>query len=759
MIKRCLSFILSLCLSGSLIVTAFAQQDAAKKEYYSIEIKQVSSEYANTTYFEYADFMVLTEGKSTKVYIKAEDFAKITKMDSKSPYTYNQTYTECAFVSSETGHVVRFLFDSTNVMVFYACNDLLYEAPYKAVYENGVAWIPFEFAAKLFDIDAVPDEYHIKVSSQDYNALAVTNLIHTNIRDYGFDPVKEYTIHALDESVPDIEIMPAAKNEQLNLQASSLMVMNDLLSFEPTEWGTVLLSFVGFTAPYDEEFVEVISDSFLVPSNVEAEKLESFAAEKITESGELLEKLKKGDMPKKNYAKSAEGVTEALNDLVVKFPEISDVKTIQGAQEVLALPEGKHYIKDFLKFFGDSFLEEAGNFTKFIGNLLETAHFLHFVNIYVNKSDRALASLKQYASDCKYDEARILEDNCISSEHPIVGYIVDKAMREASDIVNNGVLLWMGKAGAVAKGAGFAWDFVSQASPIKKTLDGAKSRVIANYAIKYQDDSFGLYYKYYGECLEGGQNSEEELEKMLNSLYAYLKFSFIARNSMGESTKLYLYEKSGTDDEYFSNKIFEIMFMDKNETIAEYLTYLEQDIFTPTDAKELASTVGEKDKRYAEALREYGAPIEDPKQKTVPVFEFPAFPGAKELEYITEEEAIELAKRTVTKMSGGLLESSIISSMIYEMTGTTEMFTYVSLGGYIVDGTPEAYVVDVRSENVSQMLLFVSLIGNEVWLGAASDSSPEGYYVYKELDLLHADRGDYLAAIGDLTFALVDAYQ
>ena len=51
------------------------------------------------------------------------------------------------------------------------------------------------------------------------------------------------------------------------------------------------------------------------------------------------------------------------------------------------------------------------------------------------------------------------------------------------------------------------------------------------------------------------------------------------------------------------------------------------------------------------------------------------------------------------------------------------------------------------------------MIGNEVWLGTASDSSPGGYYVYKELDLLHADRGDYLAAIGDLTFALVDAYQ
>ncbi len=759
MIKRCLSFILSLCLSCSFILTAFAQPDTAKKEYYSIEIKQVSSEYANTTYFEYADFMIVTEGKSAKVYIKAEDFAKITKMDSKSPYTYNQTYTECAFVSPETGHVVRFLFDSTSVMVFYACNDLIYEAPYESVYENGVAWIPFEFATKLFDIDAVPDEYHIKISSQDYNALAVTNLIHTNIRDYGFDPVKEYTIHALNENIPDIEIMPAAKNEQLNLQASSLMVMNDLLSFEPTEWGTVLLSFVGFTAPYDEEFVEVISDSFLVPSNTEAEKLESFAAEKITEAGELLEKLKKSDPPKKSYAKSAEGVTEALNDIVVKFPEISNIKTIQGAQEILALPEGKHYIKDFLKFFGDSFLEEVGDFTKFIGNLLEVSHFLHFVNIYVNKSERALASLRQYATDCKYDEARILEDNCISSEHPILGYIVDKAMREASDIVNNGVLLWMGKAGAVAKGAGFAWDFVSQASPIKKKLDSAKSRVIANYAIKYQDDSFGLYYKYYGECLEGEQTSEEDLEKMLNSLYAYLKFSFIARNSMGESTKLYLYEKSGTDDEYFSNKIFEIMFMDKNETIAEYLTYLEQDIFTPADAKELASTVGKKDNSYAEALREYGAPIEDPKQKTVPVFEFPDFPGALPLDYIDEEEALEIAGRTVTKMSGGMLESDLISGILFEMTGTTELFTYISLGGYVVDGTPEAYVVDVRSGDVSQMLLFVSVIGNEVWLGTPSESSPGGYYVYKELDLLHADRGDYLSALGDLSFELFNSYQ
>ena len=42
------------------------------------------------------------------------------------------------------------------------------------------------------------------------------------------------------------------------------------------------------------------------------------------------------------------------------------------------------------------------------------------------------------------------------------------------------------------------------------------------------------------------------------------------------------------------------------------------------------------------------------------------------------------------------------------------------------------------------------MIGNEVWLGVESDTLPGGYYVYTDLDLLHADKGDFIRAIGNL---------
>lgn len=744
MIKKLISFILALCIINTLAATAFAQSNTETREYYNIQIKKPSTKYNGTTHLGDADFMVLTEGKTSKVYIKAEDLAALTRIDSKCPYTYNQTYTECAFVSSEVGHVIRFLFDSTSVMVFYACNDLIYEAPYDALYENGVAWVPFEFASRLFDIEAITYDDHIKISTQDYNALAVTNLVHQNIRDIGFDPVKELGI-------------TAAEDEMLKNEAVFLTTMNDLLSFEPTEWGMLLLAFVGVTTPYDEDYVEVISDSFLLPSGAEAEKAELFAAEKIADSEDILKKIEKSDKIADISLKTADGVSDAIKKITDEFPEFANLKSIKNALKLTSSSEGKKVLGDYLELFAKDGLNAAKTGTQIVGSLIEVINFLHFLSVYFNKSERSLAALRQYADNCDFDEKQIILDNCTSAEHPILGFIVDKVMREAEDLINDTVLLWLGVPGAVAKGVGIAWDFISQAGPIKAGIDFSKSRLVTEYAIKYQDDSFGMYYKYYGDCLEGDSTTHEELDKMLNSLYAYMKFSFIARNSMADAIRYTEANAKDNDSKTIISVTVEALSR-SNEPIAEYLTYMEQDIFTPDDAKALRTSIEKIDNSFAKALREHGTPLDKPTQNTTPVFEFPKFPGAKELEYITEEEAIELAKRTVTKLSGGLLESGIISSMIYEMTGSTELFTYTSLGGYFVDGKPEAFIVDVSSDGVSQMLLFVSLIGNEVWLGTPSQSSPGGYYVYKELDLLHADRGDFIKAIGSLAGKLFEAY-
>ena len=59
------------------------------------------------------------------------------------------------------------------------------------------------------------------------------------------------------------------------------------------------------------------------------------------------------------------------------------------------------------------------------------------------------------------------------------------------------------------------------------------------------------------------------------------------------------------------------------------------------------------------------------------------------------------------------------------------------------------------SDGREDALYFVSIIGNEVWLGSRASSDPSGYYVYTGLDLLHAGIDDILAAGLDLSGELM----
>ncbi|MBE6704906.1 MAG: hypothetical protein E7583_06545 [Ruminococcaceae bacterium] len=745
--KRILSFILTLCLiSVCFTYTGYADNEYPKRKYYNINV--IHTPYHGVCLDHTADFMVLTDSQDAKpkVYIKAEDFSSITS-DSGYHYEYNQTYTECAFVSKITGHVIRFSLNSSLVSVFYACDNISYTAPYDTIYEDGVTWIPFEFATKLLYMEAFPVDDYINITSVKYSPFAAISLIHSNLRDYAFDPVNELCKSEF-------------SNAMGSAGASMVTVCNRLLTFEPSAWGSTFSGIFGKTTEYDYTFADKVAQNFILPSEQEVEASDTFLLEKFKNSGDTYDMLMTNSIVNGKPGKTINDVLAWVNNITEENPRLAKTKGIQNVLNLLNNKSSKKVVSDVVIKLGNFYDRGGDKLTKGIGiALVEVVKMIDFYKLYKDKNDRAVAALKQYSQNSKYEEKTVFSKYYETEKTAFLNHVEERIVANLTEVLNDGALTAMGSIGLSARVLGFAWSFMSKIDYLEKGINGAELQKTSEYAIKYQDESLGFYFDYCNKLSAENGNSEQTLDEVRNALYAYLKFSYVARNSSAGShlisAELLPFETKNHKREN-GEKAAEIL-NQYNMPIAELLTYIEQDIFTPNDANEFANTWD--DTVFVDILNLYGTPIKKPSQTAEPIFEFPEFPGENGLDYIAEEEAIEIAKRTVSKMTGGLLETDIISSMIYEVSGENDIITYHCTEGYIVDDVPEAYIVEVKSDKVTQMLLFVSVIGNEVWLGTASDSSPGGYYVYKELDLLHADRGDYLAAIGDLTFALVDAYQ
>lgn len=264
----------------------------------------------------------------------------------------------------------------------------------------------------------------------------------------------------------------------------------------------------------------------------------------------------------------------------------------------------------------------------------------------------------------------------------------------------------------------------------------AATGLLSEYAIQYQDDSLGIYFDYRNKCIASGGANETSLDEMISSLYAYLKFSYIARNAAEASFKN-TSDLAWGDGEANAQNSAKVL-RNKNQSLAEYLIYMEKDVFTPSDATSFTWN----DTAYADVLKANGTPIERPTQDTEPIFEFPDFPGFDNDDYITEEEAIDLVKRVVEKFTGGLMNDYL-----------DEIYTYEVIDGY-AEQEVQAYVVQMYVEGHADAMFFVSVIGTEVWLGSAN--SDGGYYVYTDLDVLHAGIDDLIGAIGDLSGQLMD---
>ena len=187
--KRIISVFLVVCMLFETTATVvFAADKPEKRDYYNLKV--IHTDYKGNSSTKSVDFMVLTpDGDKARVYIKAEDFSKVTGGDYS--YEYNQPYTECAYVSASTKHVVRYMLNSSNVSVVYVGDSIAYTSPYDTLYENGITWLPFEFSVQLFHLQAVPMKETIQIISSRYNPISIANLAHQQVRQLGFDWIDE----------------------------------------------------------------------------------------------------------------------------------------------------------------------------------------------------------------------------------------------------------------------------------------------------------------------------------------------------------------------------------------------------------------------------------------------------------------------------------------------------------------------------------------------------------------------------------------
>ena len=734
--KRIISAFLALCMLFVSTATVVLAADAAEtRDYYNLSV--IHTDYQGYSSNQSVDFMVLTSGESAKVYIKAEDFSKVTGGDYS--YEYNQTYTECAYVSASTKHVVRYMLNSSSVSVVYVGDSVAYTAPYPTLYENGVTWLPFEFSVQLFHLQAIPQKNTIQIISSRYNPISVANLAHQQVRQLGFDWIDE-----VGESIGGYLTQMAS--------ATTASCVNKLLSFEPSAWGSMLASAFGYTAFIDAEYAESIAKTFISPSQQEIEIADSQFLKVLTSVPDAYDDIMDLEIYRSSVSKTLNNADEFVKTFVNKIPALGKSKAVVNLQKALA--ENKNGFKKvangILAEMGKALDNYGESSIKLIEFFLTFAEMMENYLVFLNKNARATSALALYSTDSKYrdddsyDEIDAFE-RYSSENNDFLKAVNELAIDATPKVIDNAIKGGMGLFGVMISTAGLAWDLASGIGPLKTGINAADSRVLSEYAIRYQDDALGVYYNYRNNCITAGGANEESLDDMLSSMYAYMKFSYIARNA---ATASFTSKADITwGDRKVSAQNCAEALSRNNQKLAEYLIYMEGTVFTPS----VAAAFTWNDAPYAEIITAKGSDVDAPTQNTEPIFEFPAFPGFEDDSYISEEEAIELVKEVMGKFTGGAMASEFLGA--YLDIDMESLYTYEVIDNY-VDGDIKAYVVLESTNGKADALFFVSVIGTEVWLG--TPKSEGGYYVYTNLDLLHADTSDLVGAIGDLGGQLMD---
>ncbi len=703
--KKIISVFLIACLIVNSCVMVYAGEKQPIEEFYKINITALSSKKYDIAQQYEVHFMIRkdSENAQEKLYIMAEEFPYMTN----SYFSYDQTTIECAYWSEETTELVRFAFGEKNVSVLFSGQNILYEAPFESLYEHGVAWIPFDFAVKLFNIKISDQGNQLMVNSSYYTYFSAANKINTNIRDWRYDPI--------------IELNQGEFNSEVASRSASFVnKFSKLASLEPASMASVIMTWIGQPLAYDSEYADRIAQVFIKPS-----------ADELT-------------VIKDDSAKFKNTLSTALN--VVNFnSDMDDIKVDTGLDLIKFLKEKCPNLKINFNFDKlskiaakkdvakkiDPIVKKAFNKKTlkggqiFLTAAVEVLELLEYYDIFEQKNQRAVAALKQYSKKSEREESMVFSN--YASDHKASEFLAYLGAN-AVDLTDSGFNIASVFNGYVAAYK-IGWSLAMNLSYFKKNLSATDFRTLSDYAMIYQDESLKFIPEY--EAAMGSGQDSDEILNTINAMYSYLKFSYIARNAACASFE------TGTHPEDFKIAISRLN--GKNAEVAFLLSAFESDFFFPEDCSSSWD-----DSVFISHLRENGTKTDRPQQYTVPSDDISNFPGLEKENAIDEEEAIALVRKTFSKYTLGLSElllSDVYGFECIDKYVDKEKSITLFVVGMTVGGNPDS-------------IFLVPYDGSSVYLG---EKKSDGTYFYLEVDLLHGTLIDICKTLFQETYKLLES--
>ena len=719
MIKKTVSIVLTAIMLFSFGVTVFAEGTSTYKvSYYTIDMEIEYSDHF--TFSNPVDLMVVHDME--RVYINAFD---LNCLCVGGNYIFKYSENDCAFVSEERGHLVYYKFGAEKALVYHSGTPVTYKMPYSVRYEDGVAWIPFDFGMKMLNMNYYINETGAATCEPYETVFSVSHRILNG--DFKFDFAKDIGYDSYNMF-------------KLETGAFIINLFNGILDGEGRCWGTLVTSVFGGNKDfYDGLMATEVCDLFVAPGENE---------------------IIKGAQGCYKFPLSIIKGKEAVED----YDKWSDQVVYECISKELKLTEDEKLI-----YLGKNISEEVKNIagkTKFsalknnfsfdkmdaIGLVLDYAAMkLQFDN----RSEVAVTALTLYGKETNLNVGGTVRSYArdVQMDDGSMKAAFKRLLKEKWD----DVLLGSYKIGFGAI-ATIGWNIASSTIPyVKNTIDSAKSFSYCQQAVVMQNDTYWILDEHYRRTLSNKNMDEKYLEKLAYECYAYLKFSFIAR----ECAKAYVEKAEGIEDESLKTQMNERL-AKRNQTLAEMMAVVS--CVEEGGSGHLDNNNGVYGKLLPREMKDYNRNLDESKmiadiQKTGTLIKSSEMEGDPEpVVLITKEQAEEMVRESLNKYMLGLMNTTFKDIYSFKAEDPCNAYVIDLDSEDVFDDNAEyekeyCYIVTMYVSDRPDAVFCVPTDGTGVYLASGFEDGELAYM--DDINLLHFRIGDLfgtLNQLGDILF-------
>ena len=714
--------IVSVCLVFLMALTPLtvSAEETQTGTYYKMDISKAPGEKPSST----MDFMVL--GNNT--YVNAEQFSQYLG------YKYMQSYNECVMAKPEYNIIYTFEFDSKYVYIYIGGYSLEYFANFEATFVDGVAWIPFNFACALCNASTFVTNEGVAIIKPEASIFDVLSMTISGATRFGFNWSKE--------------IGYSKARVIANTCTTAVVGFLDGM-FDGSTWSS--LGFNIHTGIYNDNIVRQVGDLFAMPSDLEVEAQHEInqGSYKFSDGMGSLAKISQISELGKAYSDGANGIavlSEEISDIAagesVKLYDqskelfkvaVKDSSFIPEYNSVLNKADDMYHLSNVASDASKQMkkVKEVINAYEFADDvtaldaLCWTVKVMSYMDSMSGRDETAIETLRKYSRNSEFDMSYPLYN--YASDMNIDTDWFDASLeymeRELSTVIMDKIPIEL-VVGGLGAGLIIGYNVLKNVPYIKTSLNSMDNFEYAQCALDFQNDSYYMFESAVSECFKDDELNEKNLKDVCDYLYAYLKFSYVARTCADASLDSVNFSKS--DKTKLRNEM-----TSKNETISEYIAVLSQSEedtsaacygFLPSECRDFKKAAKKAEPATSAFITTAGEKIGASSQVTVPD------DSVDLTNAIPEEEVIALVKRTLCRGFNFIFEVEFFAQMFeFDISDTYKVIGY--------DGkATDTYVVDVYTDGSLSGTLFVTIDGKEVWMG---EMQSDGEYLVYQIDMLH----------------------